>query len=109
MIPSLREAIFRRIPPAIYSFFPPGRDSPAGTPVRHPERALAPAREPAQNYIAPSTPAVAVAPRPTVDLRPYLQPQLGDRSLEVTDVPQGQVVTMAGVPVVKKNLRELHG
>jgi len=40
--------------------------------------------------------AVTVAPRPTVDLRPYLQPQLGDRSLEVTDVPQGQVVTMAG-------------
>jgi type VI secretion system protein ImpK len=42
------------------------------------------------------TRAPTAAPRPTVDLRPYLQPQLNDGSLQVRDVPQGQAVIMQG-------------
>jgi type VI secretion system protein ImpK len=46
---------------------------------------------------APRTAApVAVPARPSVDLRPHLQPQLAERALSVEDVAQGQVVTMAG-------------
>jgi type VI secretion system protein ImpK len=39
---------------------------------------------------------VATPTRPSVDLRPFLQAQIADRSLAVEDVAQGQVVTMAG-------------
>ena len=46
---------------------------------------------------APRAAQPATVPtRPSVDLRPYLQAQIADRSLAVEDVAQGQVVTMAG-------------
>lgn len=38
----------------------------------------------------------AAAPRPDVDLRPYLRPELDAGELAVTDVAHGQVVTIAG-------------
>ncbi|HEX5046096.1 MAG TPA: type IVB secretion system protein IcmH/DotU [Gammaproteobacteria bacterium] len=44
-----------------------------------------------------SQPAAPAAPRPpSADLRQFLQPQIADRTVEVNDVAQGQVVTMAG-------------
>jgi type VI secretion system protein ImpK len=44
---------------------------------------------------APAPAAAAPAP-PAADLRQYLQAQIADRSLDVRDGAQGQVVTMAG-------------
>jgi type VI secretion system protein ImpK len=44
----------------------------------------------------PRAAPVAAPARPSVDLRPFLQTQIADRSLAVEDVAQGQVVTMAG-------------
>lgn len=40
--------------------------------------------------------AVLAAPRPSVDLRPFLQTEIADGRLGVSDVAHGQVVTMAG-------------
>jgi type VI secretion system protein ImpK len=39
---------------------------------------------------------VATPTRPSVDLRPFLQAQIADRTVAVEDTAQGQVVTMAG-------------